>query len=116
MPGKRKPRSDRNHLIYRLTDTVTGEKYVGLTVCKGRAYWKSLATRWRKHVYHACVENRPHRLQERIRAHGEEAFEYEILYIVRGKAEAHELERSLIKKYAPELNTECTDRKRSRWE
>lgn len=110
----RKRRNDRNHLIYRLTDTLTGEKYIGLTVCKGRAYWKSLATRWQKHVYHACVENRPHLLQQRIRAHGETAFEYEILYIVRGKPAAHELERSLIRKHAPALNVECTGRKARR--
>lgn len=109
--AKRKRRSDRNHLIYRLTDVITGEHYIGLTVSKGRAYWKSLATRWQKHLYHACVEKRPYILQKRIRAHGPEAFEYEILYIVRGKAAAHELERSLIKKYMPALNTECTERK-----
>lgn len=113
--AKRKRRNDRNHLIYRLTDTVTGETYIGLTVCKGRAYWKSLATRWQKHVYHACVEMRPYTLQKRIRAHGEEAFMYEILTIVRGKASAHNEERKLIKKHRPALNTECTERKRSRW-
>lgn len=110
--ARRKRRNDRNHLVYRLTDTLTGEKYIGITVCNGRAYWKSLATRWRKHVYHACVEKRPYLLQERIRSHGEEAFTYEILKIVRGKTQAHEHERKLIKRHLPELNVECTGRKR----
>jgi len=110
----RKRRNDRNHLVYRLSCEATGEKYIGITVCNGRAYWKSLATRWQKHVYHACVEKRPHLLQKAIRKHGEEAFTYEILKIVRGKSAAHEAERKLIKRQLPKLNVECTGRKRTR--
>lgn len=108
----RKRRSDRNHIVYRLNCTVTGETYVGITVCKGRALWKSMATRWQKHMYHACVEMRTGLLQQAIRKYGAEAFTYEILNVVRGKTAAHDLERSLIADMAPELNVECTSRKR----
>lgn len=63
-------------------------------------------------MYHACVEMRPHLLQRAIRKYGEESFSYEILSVVRGKAAAHEEERRLIAKHEPELNVECTVRKK----
>lgn len=108
----RKRRNDRNHLVYRLTCDTTGETYIGITVCKGRAYWKSLATRWQKHLYHAIIEKRPYALQKAIRKHGSDAWSYEIIEIVRGKSAAHEIERGLIAEETPELNTECTSKKR----
>jgi hypothetical protein len=114
--GHRKRRNDRNHIVYKLTCAATGESYIGITVANGRAFKKSLATRWQKHVYHAVVEERPYRLQEAIRTHGEKSFEHEIIRVVRGKAEAHTMERAWIKVEKPALNTECTAKKRSRWE
>lgn len=110
--GHRKRRNDRNHVIYALTCEPTGERYIGITVSQGRAYQKSVKVRWQKHVYHATVEGRDHLLQRAIREHGEEAFSHELLYIVRGKSAAHELERDLIAAECPQLNTECTARKR----
>lgn len=114
--GKRKRRNDRNHIVYKLTCEPTGESYIGITVATGRAFQKSLATRWKKHVYHAVVEQRPYRLQNAIRAHGADAFNHEILRVVRGKSAAHTMERAWIKTHKPALNTECTASKRSRWE
>lgn len=108
----RKRRSDRNHLVYLIRCTNTGEEYIGITVVRGRAFNKSLAIRWRDHLYHAFVEGRNHLLQKAIRKHGEEAFEHEILWIVRGKSAAHEVEREEIGKRKPTLNVECTARKR----
>lgn len=110
--GCRKRRSDRTHLIYSLTCEPTGERYIGITVSIGRAYQKSVKVRWQKHVYHAMVEGRDYALQRAIREHGEEAFSHELLYIVRGKTAAHEIERDLINDEAPELNVEMTARKR----
>ena len=100
--GCRKRRSDRTHLIYVLTCEPTGERYIGITVSIGRAYQKSVKSRWQKHVYHALVEGRDFALQRAIREHGEEAFSHELLYIVRGKTAAHEIERELISDEAPE--------------
>lgn len=114
--SKRKRRNDRNHIVYKLTCKPTGESYVGITVATGRAFKKSLATRWKKHVYHALVEKRPYRLQDAIRKHGPAAFMHETIDIVRGKAAAHAMERVLVKTQKPVLNTEMTARKRSRWE
>lgn len=110
--GCRKRRSDRTHLIYVLTCEPTGERYIGITVSIGRAYQKSVKSRWQKHVYHALVEGRDFALQRAIREHGAEAFSHELLYIVRGKTAAHEIERDLINDEAPELNVEMTARKR----
>jgi hypothetical protein len=110
--GFRKRRNDRTHLVYALTCEPTGERYIGITVSQGRAYQKSVRVRWQKHVYHAMVEGRDHMLQRAIREHGAEAFSHELLYIVRGKSAAHEIERDLIVAECPELNTECTARKR----
>jgi len=110
--GHRKRRNDRNHVIYSITCDPTGERYIGITVVMGRAFQKSVKVRWQKHVYHAMVEGRDYALQRAIRKHGEESFSHELLYIVRGKSAAHEIERQLIDAEAPELNTECTARKR----
>lgn len=109
--GHRKRRSDRLHIIYQVTCESTGERYIGLTVAIGRAFQKSVRVRWQKHVYHAVVEGRSHALQRAIRKHGEESFSHELLFIVRGKAAAHSVERELISQEYPELNVECTARK-----
>lgn len=101
---KRKPRSDRNHVIYQLTCNATGETYIGITVARGRAYKKSMDIRWNGHCYHATVENRPTILADRIRTHGPDAFSKEILSVVRGKTEAHTQERNYIRNFRPALN------------
>ncbi len=112
----RKRRTDRNHLVYLITCLRTGDTYVGITVVRGRAFNKSLHTRWQNHVYHAIVEHRNFPLQKLIRKYGPEVFEHEILEIVRGKEAAHGEERAFIKRLRPTLNVELTARKRTRWE
>jgi len=101
----RKKRSDRNHIIYKLTNTVTNETYVGVTVVTGRAYLKSLRSRWIRHIYKAtkCMADYP--ISESIREYGETSFNREILEIVRGKAKAFQREAELINEYKPVLNT-----------
>jgi hypothetical protein len=103
----RKKRSDRNHVIYKITCIPTGECYIGLTVVRGRAFLGSIKTRWQGHVYHAIIENRQNPLQKRIRQYGEESFQQELIKIIRGKKQAHNLERELIKINYPELNVCC---------
>lgn len=107
----RKRRADRNHVIYRITCSVTGATYVGITVAKGRAYQASARTRWDGHVRHAIREGRPYPLHAAIREHGPEAFKVDVLDVVRGKGAAHKRERELIAELAPSLNVECTERK-----
>lgn len=107
-----KRRSDRNHVVYRLTCVSTGERYIGITVVRGRAVQRSVRIRWEGHVYHAVVEGRNGPLQQRIREYGPHSFTHEVICVVRGKQTAHDRERELIRELNPELNVECTGRKK----
>lgn len=98
----RKRRSDRIHIVYVLTCHATGHQYVGVTAGKTR---KALLVRVQKHVRRALTENRDWTLCKAIRDHGPEAFTYGILHRVRGKTEAHKVERDLINEHNPLLNT-----------
>jgi hypothetical protein len=101
---KRKPRSDRKHLIYSLS--VNGKEYIGVTfVDKGRIN-ASLTRRWNKHVNRALNEDKSWKLCSAIRKHGAESFTVSVLEVVRGKSEAHIRERELIRERRPKLNTD----------
>lgn len=104
--GCRKRRTDRNHCVYSIVCDITGEEYIGITVALGRAYLKSVKSRWQKHTYHALVEGRTFPLQVAIREHGPENFTHELLAVVRGKTEAHDLEREIMTERKPALNVE----------
>ena len=101
----RKKRSDRNQIIYKLTNNVTNESYIGVTVVTGRAYLKSLRSRWIRHIYKANVGMAKYPISVSIRTHGEESFTREILQIVRGKKNAFQAESQLINEIKPTLNT-----------
>ena len=102
---KRKRRSDRTHVVYQLTNRVTAEIYIGITVATGRAYNRSLKERWKRHVSRATHQSHEWNLCESIRQHGEKAFSREILHLIRGKAAAHSTETSLIHSLQPALNS-----------
>jgi len=102
MVKKRKKRSDRTHIVYKLT--VLKLVYIGITAKTYSTVQMSAKSRFMKHVYRARSENRPWPLYEAMRKHGPEAFEMEILETGRGKAWAHTRERELIKKLKPKLN------------
>ena len=108
----RKKRCDRNHAIYMITCLLTNERYIGVTVIRGRAFQGSVKTRWEGHVYHAMIEGRDYPLQRAIRQHGPSAFKHELLRVIRGKKEAHQIELDLIKSIGPELNVEGTNKKK----
>ena len=104
MPTKRKPRSDRNHLIYLITCSITGDNYIGITVCIGQAIQKSLKSRLEKHIHRALSENKNWPICEAIRKHGVESFSISLLEKVRGKENAHRREVELIQEKKPTLN------------
>ena len=103
--ANRKKRSDRNHIIYKITNNVTNETYIGVTVSQHRYNWgKSVHSRWLRHLYKAikCMADFP--ISESIRTYGEHAFTQEVIEIVRGKKPAFQREAELINEYRPELN------------
>ena len=101
---KRKTRTDRNHAIYVITNVVTTEQYIGVTVCSGNLK-KALKVRMQKHVRRALTENKDWALCNSIREFGVEAFTYGLVETLRGKAPAHARERELTRVYNPALNT-----------
>jgi len=103
MNCKRKRRSDRNHVIYRVD--CGKDFYIGVTVVETTAL-KSAMRRWQKHVSRAGREGHAWKLCKVIRKNGAEAFTIRVVKVVRGKAEAHTAERLLIKKFRPTLNTD----------
>lgn len=102
----RKTRSDRNHVIYAITNQVTGEQYIGLTVLGYRGSVKrTLHRRMQKHMQRALAENKAWGLSQALREFGAEAFVYGQIDMVRGKKSAHAVETQLIKEFNPALNT-----------
>ncbi len=104
MTKRRKRRSDRNHLVYRLQ--VKTLIYIGVTHVDRKSAAKSLRRRWLKHVQRALNENHDWKLCNAIRKYGPNAFIVEIVDVVRGKSAAHDLERMLIHQLKPKLNTD----------
>ena len=102
---QRKRRSDRNYLIYVITNVVTGEQYVGITVKNPGGVQKTLHRRVQKHVQRALAENKNWALCESIRRYGSVAFEYGFVEQIRGRKPAYQRERELIAIYNPVLNT-----------
>lgn len=99
----RKKRSDRNHLIYELTCLDTGDTYIGITVMRGRAQVKTLATRWQQHCYRAFNQDKDWALSKAIRK--SDNWAQRVVEVVRGKAAAHAREVELIDSLNPSLNT-----------
>ena len=100
----RKRRQDTKHVVYVITNTVTDEQYIGITVC-GQQVRKALKVRMQKHIRRALTESKDWGLCESIRAHGVDAFTYGIVEFVRGRKPAHARERELIREFNPALNT-----------
>ena len=102
MARSRKRRSDSRHIVYVITNEVTNENYIGITVGHTK---KTLRARIQKHVWRALNESKGWAICDSIINHGVEAHKYGILAIIRGKIEAHAVERDLISKYLPVLNS-----------
>lgn len=100
----RKRRNDCNHAIYVITNTVTQEQYVGITVCSGNVR-SALRVRMQKHLRRALSENKSWALCVSLREYGAESHTYGLLEVVRGRLAAHARERELIRINNPLLNT-----------
>lgn len=102
-PKKRKARNDRNHIVYVITNVLTGEQYVGLTVLVN-GIKKSLKIRTQKHIRRALTENKNWTLCVAIRTYGVECFDVGVLEVVRGKLAAHRREQEIINQNCPAMN------------
>ena len=99
----RKKRSDRRHIVYMLQNVATGDFYIGIT----QGFRKQdLKIRVQKHIRRALTEHKSWTLCDAIRSYGAESFVAQELAIVRGKVNAHNLERQLIGECLPTLNTQ----------
>jgi len=105
MRSHRKPRSDRNHIIYQITCKPTGQTYIGVCIVKKQAKVKSLKYRWNGHLRAAFIENRDWNMSRALRQYGEHNFTKTIVEVVRGKAQAYAREAELINILRPALNT-----------
>jgi hypothetical protein len=100
----RKRRQDSNHAVYTITNLVTGDYYIGITVCSGSVK-RALKVRFQKHVRRAVTEGKMWALCNSIREFGPETHTVEFVEKIRGRKPAHARERELIRAYTPALNT-----------
>lgn len=101
----RKKRSDRNHIVYKITCDTTGDFYIGNTVAIGQAYLKSVKVRFQRHWSAALCNDKDWKIAMFIREHLDASYRYEIVEVVRGRKSAHKRERELISCLNPTLNT-----------
>ena len=102
----RKKRRDRNHIVYEIR--VAGESYIGVTANTAGTLSRSLWDRMSKHWYRRNEAGKNHwRLYSVLQtlADRSEAV-IRALAVVRGKSEAHDVERQLIRTRKPALNTD----------
>jgi len=101
---KRKRRQDTKHVVYCITNTVTQEQYVGITVC-GASVRRALKIRMQKHLRRALTEYKDWGICRSLREYGAVNHTYGVVEIVRGRKPAHARERELIRQFQPQLNT-----------
>ena len=101
---KRTPRKDSNYVIYEAV-SERGENYIGLTRKGSVTVAKAVKERWRKHLSRARNENRLWALYIYLKSGGlDMTWEHRVIAVVRGRAEAYDFERGLVKQLQPTLN------------
>jgi hypothetical protein len=101
---KRTARKDCNYIIYEMV-SERGENYIGLTRKSQPNVNKVVAERWRKHKSRARNENRLWALYVYLKSGGLDLmWEHRVLAVIRGRKEAYEYERHLVKEFQPSLN------------
>ena len=101
----RKKRSDRNHIVYEIVNTINGKRYIGITQAIGRAFNYSALRRFQKHISRAKQENKDWALYKDMKKYGPDVYDVYVFDIVRGKAEAHRIEREQLKLNDYKLNS-----------
>jgi len=101
----RKKRSDRNYVLYQVTFEDTGDSYIGVTVSQGRAFLRSVKVRWQKHVSRALCENKAWNFCEFLRSMPDAEYTYQVVEVIRGRKNAYQREREVIRDVSPTLNT-----------
>jgi hypothetical protein len=100
----RKKRTDRTHIIYMIESGA--DFYIGVTAKTMSTVKKSVLVRCNKHVYRMRSEDKSWMLYDAMRERGTESFTVRVLAVVRGKTQAHTLERDMIRGMKPNLNTD----------
>ena len=100
----RKKRTDRTHIIYMIESG--SDFYIGVTAKTMSTVKKSVLVRCNKHVYRMRSEDKSWMLYETMRERGTDSFIVRVMAVVRGKTEAHNFERDLIRTMKPNLNTD----------
>lgn len=100
----RKKRTDRTHIVYMLTSG--SDFYIGVTAKTASTVKKSVMTRCMKHLYRSRSESKSWALYECMRERGTSGFTVNVLSVLRGKTDAHNFERELIRAHRPNLNTD----------
>ena len=100
----RKKRTDRTHIIYMIESG--SDFYIGVTAKTMSTVKKSVLVRCNKHVYRMRSEDKSWMLYETMRERGTDSFTVRVMAVVRGKTEAHNFERDLIRTMKPNLNTD----------
>ena len=104
MKTKRTARKDCNYVIYEAV-SERGENYIGLTRKGTVSVAKAVKERWRKHISRARNENRLWALYVYLKTGGlDMTWEHKVIAVVRGRAEAYDFERGLVKELQPTLN------------
>ena len=101
---KRTARCDSNYIIYEAV-SERGENYIGLTRKGSVTVDKAVKERWRKHLSRARNENRLWALYVYLKTGGlDMTWEHRVIAVIRGRAEAYDFERGLVKEVRPSLN------------
>jgi hypothetical protein len=101
---KRTPRKDSNYVIYEAV-SERGENYIGLTRKGSTTVGKAVKERWRKHLSRARNENRLWALYVYLKTGGlDMMWDHRVIAVIRGRAEAYDFERGLVKELRPTLN------------
>ena len=101
----RKPRTDRNHIIYEIVTPIGS--YIGVTAKTESTVLKSLRARAAKHYYRAKTETKNWALCQYLRTlNNKTDIDIRMHEMIRGKSAAHARERELIRELNPALNTD----------
>lgn len=82
-------REDRRLFVYKITNSVNGKVYIGVTT-------KSVRSRWKAHLCNAFVKNVNYYLYKAMRKYGKEAFSIETIHEAASLADLLKAEKRFI--------------------